>query len=253
MRLGRSAVLVVGLVAGLCGADAYAGQAPKPATQTGPETAPPREQPPPPQEPTAKPGDDQSAGTEHGEAGTRMFGVLPNYTTIEHATDVQPIGAGRKFQMAALNSFDPYVYPFVAVVAAVDVRYGSGPSAYAKQYFASFADNSIGNFMTTAVMPSLLHLDPRYFQRGTGSGPSRVAYAASRILVTRSDAGRTRFNASEVAGNAAAAALSNVYYPTVERTAAATLSRWGMQLMWDGLANEMKEFWPDVRRKLHRK
>jgi hypothetical protein len=78
---------------------------------------------------------------------------------------------------------------------------------------------------------------------------SRVAYAASRSIVTRSDSGRPQFNISEIGGNALAAA--NAYYPSAERTVTATLSRWGMQVMWDTLSNELKEFWPDVSRKLH--
>jgi len=33
---------------------------------------------------------------------------------------------------------------------------------------------------------------------------------------------------------------------------AGTLSRWGMQVMWDTLSNQLKEFWPDVRHRLRR-
>jgi hypothetical protein len=52
-------------------------------------------------------------------------------------------------------------------------------------------------------------------------------------------------------GNAIAATLSNLYYTASARTLAGTLTRWGMQVMWDTLSNEMKEFWPDIRAKLH--
>jgi hypothetical protein len=143
------------------------------------------------------------------------------------------------------------VYPFVGFVATLNHTYGHGVSGFLKQYPASLADNAIGNFLTSAVMPAALHQDPRYFERGSGTFLGRLGYAASRSVVTRSDAGHPQFNLSEIGGNAVAAGLSNLYYPAADRTVTGTLSRWGMQLMWDTLSNELKEFWPDVRSKLH--
>jgi hypothetical protein len=176
----------------------------------------------------------------------RMFGVLPNYNTIERDQPGAPLAASQMFRMAAMGSFDPYVFPFVGVVAAMN-RGGS----YSRRYGTSLADNSIGNFMTTAVMPSALGQDPRYYESGHGSVLSRMGYAASRSVVTRGRSGRPQFNASEIGGNAIAASLSNLYYKTADRTVAGTLTRWGMQVMWDTLSNEMKEFWPDIRSRLH--
>lgn len=177
-----------------------------------------------------------------------MFGVLPNYATVEGAKTIMPISAREKFGLARMNSFDPFVFPLVGVMAAVQRSYGPGALNYAKQYAASLTDNTIGNTLTSAVLPSLLHQDPRYFQRGHGSTMSRVGYAASRLLITHGDSGHRQFNLSEVAGTATGATISNAYYPTSARGASDTVTRWGMQMMWDGLTNELKEFWPDVRR-----
>ena len=81
---------------------------------------------------------------------------------------------------------------------------------------------------------------------------SRLGYAASRSVVTRTRAGDATFNISEVAGTAAAASLSNLYYSPADRTISGTMTRWGTQVMWDTVANELKEFWPDIRSKLHK-
>ncbi len=151
--------------------------------------------------------------------------------------------------MAALGSFDPYVFPFVGVVSCLNHEPGL---SYAQRYATSLADNSIGNFLTTAIMPLAMRQDPRYFESGKGSLPRRLAYAASRSLITRGRSGQTQFNVSEIGGNAIAATLSNLYYTPPERTFSGTLTRWGMQVMWDTLSNEMKEVWPDIRAKLHR-
>jgi hypothetical protein len=74
----------------------------------------------------------------------------------------------------------------------------------------------------------------------------------SRSAVTRTDAGGSQFNVSEIGGNLLAAGLSNVYYPAGSRSVSNTLTRWGTQVMWDTLANELKEFWPDFHRKIRK-
>ena len=226
--------------------------------QTGADTDHRDDKPAPATTPAAKPDtpppDAPTAGTDttEGTPGRRMFGVLPNYATVEGGTRIRPISAREKFHLAKLNSFDPVLYPFVGVIAAIQRSYGPGVVGYAKQYAASFTDNSVGNIMTTAVLASALHQDPRYFQRGQGSIGSRVGYSASRLIIGRGDSGRKQVNLSEVGGNVFVASLSNLYYPKTDRGVSDTVSRWAMQMMWDGLSNELKEFWPDVRRHLVR-
>jgi hypothetical protein len=188
----------------------------------------------------------------------RIFGVLPNYATVEHDGPLDPITAKQRFRIGALDSFDVFIYPFVGFTAGLaelrkqEPSWQRGAAGYGKYYAAAFADNTIGNMLTTAVVPSMLGQDPRYFVRGEGGFWHRAGYAASRSLVTRGRAGVHQFNVSEIGGNGIAAVVSNLYYPPEERTASETIERWGMQIMWDTLSNEMKEFWPDIRRALHR-
>jgi hypothetical protein len=192
------------------------------------------------------PVNDTPASSE-GEAppSARMFGVLPNYTTVEEGRAAQPLTITQTFKMAARGSFDPYVFPFVGVVAGVNQ---SSNKPYAQRYAIALADNSIGNFLTTAIMPSVTHQDPRYFQSGTGNIARRALYAASRSVITRGASSGAQFNLSEIGGNAIAAGVSNLYYTSsAERTVTAMLSRWVMQVTWDTLSNELKEFWPDIR------
>jgi len=178
----------------------------------------------------------------------RLFGVLPNESTIEAGYNAPPITTKQAFAFAAQSTFDKAVYPFVGVVAYLGV--GQSAPSYWSRYAMAFTDNAVGNYMTTAVMPMLFNQDPRYFQLGSGSIVKRLAYAASRAVVTRSRTGSLTFNISELGGNTAAAWLSNVYYPAADRTASATLARAGSQVMWDTISFECKEFWPDIRRAL---
>ena len=78
----------------------------------------------------------------------------------------------------------------------------------------------------------------------------RAYHGVNRLFVTRTDSGHDRVNISESLGNAVAAAISNVYHPAEDRTAARNASTFGFLILWDGLSNELKEFLPDIRRKV---
>jgi hypothetical protein len=189
----------------------------------------------------------------------RLFFLLPNYLTVENVKQVPPLTTGQKFKLVALGTFDPVEYPYVGVLAAIDQAedddpsYGQGFRGYAKRYGAAFADTTIENFMVGAVIPSLLRQDPRYFQLGKGGFWHRAGYAALRIFITPTDSGKTQFNYSEWVGSAVAAAISPVYHPPHDRTAANSANIWVTQLWGDALGFEIKEFWPDIKRKLHKK
>ncbi len=189
----------------------------------------------------------------------RIFWTLPNYLTVENAKKIPPLTAGQKFKLVALGTFDPVEYPYVGVLALIDQAENTDPSfrqgfaGYARRYGAAFADTTIENFMVGAVFPSLLHQDPRYYQSGKGGFFHRAGSAALRVFITRNDSGKTQFNYSEWAGSAVAAALSNTYHPPHDRTAANSTNIWLTQIWGDAAGFELKEFWPDIRRKLHKK
>jgi hypothetical protein len=196
---------------------------------------------------------------ETGTVNDRIFEVMPNYGTVETANELPALSTGQKYRLATAGVFDYFSFPFNGVLAAIDQAnnspksWGQGWGAYGQRYGASFADNSIGTYMTTAIFPSLLHEDPRYYTMAKGSFTRRTAHAFGRLFVTRTDSGGQRFNYSELFGNAAAAAFSNVYHAPEDRTVGRNVETLGLLLMWDGVSNELKEFWPDIRRKVFRK
>jgi hypothetical protein len=185
---------------------------------------------------------------ETGDGSSRLFGVLPNTSTIEPQTPYARVTTRQSFAFATDDSFDKAVYPFVGVVAFLGV--GQPAESYARRYVTSFADNTVGNYMVTAILPTAFGQDPRYFVRGSGNVFGRIGYAATRSVVTRSRDGRSEFNISEIGGNVSAAMLSNLYYPSGERSPRTTLARAASQVMWDTISFECKEFWPDIRRTL---
>lgn len=209
--------------------------------------------------PTTTGGEQPAAtGQDEGKVGDRIFGILPNYATVEGAVHIRPVSTEEKFKMAALDTFDKPVFPFVAFtswlagVQGEEASWGRGPSAYAKRYATTYSDDAIATFLTTAIMPTLLHQDPRYFQLGEGKPWRRAWYATTRSFVTLDRSGHRQFNFSDVTGNFIGASAANLYHPAEDRVWSETLARWGTQMMWDILSDDLKEFWPDIRHRIRK-
>jgi hypothetical protein len=130
--------------------------------------------------------------------------------------------------------------------------FGRGAEGYSRYLGGAYADFVIGDYLTEGIFPVILHQDPRYFRRGKGSGWSRLGYSIGQIFWTHCDSGRTEFNYSEVVGNSAAVAISNIYYRD-NRTAHDAVSLLAVQLGVDMATNVLKEFWQDVDRKFRPK
>jgi len=129
--------------------------------------------------------------------------------------------------------------------------YGQGVEGYYKRYGADFADAFTNELFTVGVFPTLLREDPRYFRKGQGSGGRRTLYAISRVFVARTDAGHQRYNFSELFGNLASGSISELYYPKGDRAVSDIFTRTAFQLGYDAMFNVLKEFYPDLKRKLH--
>jgi hypothetical protein len=226
-------------------------------------------------------GQGKNAGTSKaGTSNDRLFLALPNFLTLEGSAKVPPLTTGQKFKVVARGAFDKVQLPWYLSLAAIsqaensEPGYGQGWEGYGKRFASAFADGAIENFMTSAVFASLLHQDPRFFQFSEGGVAHRAGYAISRIVVTRTDSGRSQFNYSEVFGSAVAAAIStNTYHPRAfittrydpttnsviyvhnasDRTLPNTASVWGTQMGYDALTYVIKEFWPDIHRKMAKK
>jgi hypothetical protein len=204
-----------------------------------------------------------SAEPASGEiSNDRIFGVIPNYLTVENPQpNVAPLTVTQKFALFAKETFDPFTFASSAAGAALsqidndNPKYGHGAGPYAERFGAAVADITTQNFFSDAVLASMLHEDPRYFRRGPEFGIwNRVGYALSRIAITRTDAGKNRFNYSGIIGTGLGIGLSNAYYPDASVSAKEVVSRFGTSFAATALGNLLPEFWPDIHEKfLHRK
>ena len=197
------------------------------------------------------------AAQQNKTSNDRLFFALPNFFTLENASDAPPMTVGEKFKTTARGSFDPMEVGFYGVQAGIsqlaghDSSYGQGVEGYAERLAVRFGDSTIENFMTRAIVPSILHEDPRFFQKGSGGFWHRTSYAVTRIFVTRTDSGSETFNFSEIVGAAGAAGISAYsYHPESAHNIGSAASIAGSQVGYDALSYWLKEFWPDIRHKL---
>src|ERR1700739_2623468 len=195
---------------------------------------------------------------QHDPSKNHILWIIPNYRSDEKSDDIKPLTPAEKMKVSLDDSFDPSAFLVAGIFAGVSMAqkqyssFGTGAQWFGKYYGGAFADQAIGNIMTEGLFPVVLHQDPRYFVKGTGGFWKRTGYAMSREFITRGDDGLNHFNTSELAGNALAAGISNLYYPAADRSLGNTANKWGQQIALDTFFNVTKEFWPDVRNKLFR-
>jgi hypothetical protein len=240
-----------------------------PNTTQAPAQQPAAPSTPPSPSPVAgsqKPGDGSNSSSNAAsqlqpDQGTkdRLFFAMPNFLSLENSAHVPPMTVKQKFQVSVRSSFDWFQYPWYGALAGIsqarnsEPGYGQGAEGYAKRYASQFADGTIENFMVNAVVPSLLHTDPRYYQLGKASVLKRTGYALSRLLITRTDSGHNTFNTAEIGGSLAAAAISTYsYHPEADKTFSNTTTVWAAQVGYDAIRIVLNEFWPDLRRKFHK-
>jgi len=155
------------------------------------------------------------------EEQQRVFGIFPNFYVV-YDRNAEPLTTKLKFRLAAKVAFDPVTIIGVAAFAAInqagDVpNYGQGAKGYGERFGAAYADDVTDIMMGGAILPSLLHQDPRYFYQGTGTKKSRALHALASPFVCRGDNGRRQPNYSTLGGDLASAAISNAYYPASNR------------------------------------
>jgi hypothetical protein len=180
------------------------------------------------------------------EEQQRIFGFIPNFY-VTYDRNVVPLTPKLKFKLATKALFDPVTVIGVAGFAAINQaadnpNYGQGAKGYAERFGAGYADGAIDIMVGGAILPSLLHQDPRYFYQGTGTTKSRVLHAVSSPFITRGDNGQRQPNYSTLGGDLTTAALANAYYPASNRGVGLFLGNFFIATGQRALANVAQEF-----------
>jgi hypothetical protein len=160
------------------------------------------------------------------EERQRLLGIFPNFY-VSYVPNAAPLTSKQKFDLAWKDTTDPVTFLVTGGVAGIQQArndfsgYGQGAQGYAKRYAASYADDVISTYIGSAILPSLLKQDPRYFYKGTGTVRARIYYAIANSVICKGDNGHWQFNYSQIGGSLAAGGISNLYYPSSDRNGVA--------------------------------
>jgi hypothetical protein len=218
------------------------------------QTTPPAPQTPDPQNLTPEQRRAKAAEELKQEESQRIAGVIPNFNTVNNG-EASTITPRQKFQLFFKGAFDPYQFALAGLDAGIgqaensNPGYNQGLKGFGRRYGANYGDNFDGNFWGNAVLPSLLHQDPRYFRLGHGTILHRALYSISTSLRTRGDDGKWQPAYSNLLGNLIGGSISNLYYPDGDRGLYPTLRR-SLSVTYQGTAGGLlQEFYPDVVQK----
>jgi len=187
------------------------------------------------------------------EVPKRIFWIIPNFMTTNDQPENQgPLTIKQKYTIAWHQYFDMSAHFGNLLQASISQaangipHYGQGWGAFGERFLAEEGDQFTGSMLIYGVFPQIFHQDPRYFRKGRGTAWSRIAYAASRTVVARSDAGNNMFNVSGVFGQLGQAGISLSYYPQQDRNVVGLFSGWAINQAYNLGWNQLKEFTPDL-------
>jgi hypothetical protein len=185
------------------------------------------------------------------EEKQRVLGFIPNfYVVYDH--EAVPLTPKLKFRLALKTSTDSVTFLGSAFVASVDQaantpNYGQGAKGFGQRLGANYANGLTDIMVGGAILPSILHQDPRYFYQGTGTKKSRTLHALSTPFICKGDNGRWQPNYSGLGGYVASGAISNAYYPASNRGPGQVVSTTFIDIAADMANGFIQEF---VLRKL---
>ena len=200
-----------------------------------------------------QPGVDADGKDARDEVPKRIFWIIPNFMTTNDQPENQgPLTPNQKYNIA-WHQFIDYSAHFGNLVQASISQaangiphYGQGWGAFGERFLAQEGDQFTGSMLIYGVLPNMLHQDPRYFRKGRGSKWSRIYYAASRVVIARTDSGKPTFNASTIFGQLGQASISMLYYPKQDREVTGILTGWAINQGYNIGWNQLKEWTPDL-------
>jgi hypothetical protein len=181
------------------------------------------------------------------EEKQRVLGAIPNFY-VTYNPDPVPLGAKQKFDLAARIMIDPVSLFIAGATAGIQQagnnysEYGQGAQGFGKRFGALYADSATNLFIGGAILPTLLHQDPRYFYKGTGSAHSRLLYALKNVVICKGDNKHWEPNYSGVLGSLASGGISNLYYPANDRGLRLTVDNTLIGLGASAALNVLQEF-----------
>lgn len=166
------------------------------------------------------------------EEKQRVLGIIPNFYVV-YDPDPEPLSAKLKFRLALKVATDPITSLGIAFLSGIQQagdtpNYGQGAQGYGKRLGANAADGLSDIMIGGAILPSILHQEPRYFYQGTGTTRSRFLHAVVHPFICLGDNRHWEPNYSSLGGDLAQSAISNLYYPVSNRGSGLVFTNFGL-------------------------
>ncbi len=176
----------------------------------------------------------------------RVFGFIPNFYVV-YDSNAAPLTPKLKFDLAFKTATDAVTAVGILLLSAMQQAgdtpaYGQGFKGFSKRVGSNSAGGFSDIMIGGAILPSLLHQDPRYFYQGTGTTTSRIRHAVFNPFVCKGDNGRWQPNYSSLGGDLSSSAIANLYYPKSNRGAGTTLTNFAIDTGERVVASLAQEF-----------
>ena len=152
------------------------------------------------------------------EEQQRVLRFIPN-TYVTYEPHPEPLTTKMKFHLAYKSLTDPTFFVLEAAWAGIQQSANTpdwprNAKGYGERFGANLAGGATEGLFANAILPSLLHQDPRYFYQGSGTKGSRAWHAFLAPFVCKGDNGRSQPNYSQIGGLLISGAIANTYYPS---------------------------------------
>jgi hypothetical protein len=180
------------------------------------------------------------------EEHQRLLGFIPN-DNVTYEAHPEPLTTRMKFQLAYKGLTHPTFFAFEASWAGVKQAagrpgYPQGAKGYGERFGANLAGDVSEALFSNAILPSLLHQDPRYFYRGSGTKRSRTWHAILAPFVCQGDNEKLQPNYSQWGGSLISASLASTYYPGSNRGAGLVFTNFGTSMGFHVVLSLAQEF-----------
>lgn len=184
-------------------------------------------------------------GAAQGGAIARGAAPMPTRPAV-----VMPRLSGRqKYALAYRRIVSPQTPLKAALDSGFEMAAGTGPnlprngwSGFGKRFGYNGLNISTAIFFDTALVPALVHQDPRYPVLGHGSVRTRLAWAIKHEFVAFSDDGREMPNYGNIAGLGLASLVSTAYTPHDDVRSGDTMESYGINIGVSTALNVVREF-----------
>jgi len=204
----------------------------------------------------------QSDSTEqHSTAVNKGIDLIFNYLNMagaRKAADFQPLTQAERNHLYFKSLVNPIGFFKAGFSAGLNQlnnkpeEWGQGAAAYGKRY-ADIEGQYLIQRTVTFGLSSALHEDNRYFNSGKHGFWPRTAYALESGVLARHDDGSRHISVSQIGGVAAGAFLSRLWQPPSQSSAGDGAVSFGISMASNAGFGLVKEFLPDLGRRLAKK